>query len=693
MGRGRRAGSVLCVAILLGVALAGCVGDEPLGPGSPAPVDAQEEPILVLSAEGMGEGLVVTWNAFLGDAALHQVEILASDQPFGEDSADPVESWSFTDPLFSETLDLPLPPGEWYVRARALDDSGHWVWSEQQRVVVPGPTGTSGPGANGDSGFQVNAGSDLRVSDGGGKGEVSFNLNGRVSPGPGDTVLRYAWFEDDVRVSGTFLTTVTRPIGSYEFTFRVVYQDANGVEGLAEDSVRVDVIPNRPPQANPGPPVSVRDTDGSGTAPVPLDGSRSTDPDGRITSYTWHQGDVQILTGRQGTVELPVGTHTITLTVRDNAGATDSASLRVTVHPPFVPIAQAKAQDGIDLDGDGTTTVTLDGSGSFHPDPSNTITQYTWNDAAGQVVATEAVAELTVAVGTHTFTLTVEDDVGMTGSDSVTVTIEPQPDPPMATFTRTCNARTCTFDASESTGYQAVFNWEFSDGAQATGPVVTHTFPDRARYTITLTVEDAIGRIDTTDMEINLRPDLPLTISSNAFGPGDEIPGRYGCQLAFNAYPAIFLGIDLPVQLGISPPLTLTAPQDAESLVVTILDRVEFDGSPQRFPHWLIYDIPIPSNGIVEIPEMGPPNGTEGTNHFNELGFLEFCGVPVFTPSPHPFEFSVFALDTTLNLEEGATLQELTAAMDGHVLGSSSFTAVYSDKICREPIACVFLVG
>ena len=85
------------------------------------------------------------------------------------------------------------------------------------------------------------------------------------------------------------------------------------------------------PIANAGPDQSIMDVDDSGTEQVTLDGSGSYAPGGSITSYVWTEGGDQIATGQSPTVALPVGVHTITLTVTDDEGADDADIVIVTV--------------------------------------------------------------------------------------------------------------------------------------------------------------------------------------------------------------------------------------------------------------------------------------------------------------------------------------------------------------------------
>ena len=94
---------------------------------------------------------------------------------------------------------------------------------------------------------------------------------------------------------------------------------------------------NQPPAANAGPDQTVDDTDGNGSQPVMLNGSGSRDNDGTISSYVWREGGVQLATGVSPTVTLAVGTHTVTLAVTDNAGASASDTMVVTVRAAGAP--------------------------------------------------------------------------------------------------------------------------------------------------------------------------------------------------------------------------------------------------------------------------------------------------------------------------------------------------------------------
>jgi hypothetical protein len=94
---------------------------------------------------------------------------------------------------------------------------------------------------------------------------------------------------------------------------------------------------NTPPIANAGPDQMVECTSASGTS-VTLDGSASFDPDGDALTFTWTDAlNNVIATGPTPTINLPLGTHTITLTVDDGRGGTDSDTVMVIVQDTMPP--------------------------------------------------------------------------------------------------------------------------------------------------------------------------------------------------------------------------------------------------------------------------------------------------------------------------------------------------------------------
>lgn len=104
--------------------------------------------------------------------------------------------------------------------------------------------------------------------------------------------------------------------------------------GLQTNRVRV-LIFNQDPTANAGADQSI-ECASPGSTPVALDGSGSSDPDaGQTLRYTWTWsigGQDFSADGVSPNINLPLGTHTITLTVNDGNGGTASDTVQISIH-------------------------------------------------------------------------------------------------------------------------------------------------------------------------------------------------------------------------------------------------------------------------------------------------------------------------------------------------------------------------
>jgi len=144
-------------------------------------------------------------------------------------------------------------------------------------------------------------------------------------------------------------------------------------------------VTNLPPVANAGPDQIVADTGGDSVELVTLNGSASSDPDGTIVAYEWREGSAVFGIVANPDVWLAVGTHTLTLEVTDDDGATATDSVSVTVNPATAPTT---AHVG-DLDGSSTgnkgswtaqVTITVHDTG--HQIVAGAVVTGTWNSGA-----------------------------------------------------------------------------------------------------------------------------------------------------------------------------------------------------------------------------------------------------------------------------------------------------------------------
>jgi PKD repeat protein len=165
----------------------------------------------------------------------------------------------------------------------------------------------------------------------------------------------------------------------------------------------------------------------NGPAPfmIYLFGNQSFDTDGEIQSHEWNFGDgsdASLLEDTSHTYFAP-GNYTATLTVTDNDGLTNSATVDIIVENRL-PIAVASADP---TSGTAPLTINFDSTGSNDPDQYGTIIGYSWDFGDGNG-STAANPEHTYnAAGIFIAELTVTDDIGDIGTDTVTITVSPSP--------------------------------------------------------------------------------------------------------------------------------------------------------------------------------------------------------------------------------------------------------------------------
>ncbi|HEY0433357.1 MAG TPA: right-handed parallel beta-helix repeat-containing protein, partial [Chitinophagaceae bacterium] len=191
-------------------------------------------------------------------------------------------------------------------------------------------------------------------------------------------------------------------------------------------------VTNKAPVANAGNNQSITLPANS----VNLSGS-GTDADGSVASYLWTKisgpTTYTIASSAQaGTAvtNLVQGVYQFALTVTDNGGATGKDTVSITVSAPsnLPPVADAGSPVVLVLPANSTP---IGGSGSNDPDGS--ISSYSWTKISGPssfVISNPGSSTTTVnslTQGIYQFQLTVTDNGGAVGRDTVTVTVNASP--------------------------------------------------------------------------------------------------------------------------------------------------------------------------------------------------------------------------------------------------------------------------
>lgn len=155
---------------------------------------------------------------------------------------------------------------------------------------------------------------------------------------------------------------------------------------------------------------------------------------------------------------------------------------------------------------------------------------------------------------------------------------------------------------------------------------------------------------------------MMLTLRSAAFTDSGEIPSRYTCE-----------GED------VAPPLEWDGvPEQARSLVLIVDDPDAPDPQAPRMTwvHWLVYNIPPETTGLVEgtTADDLPPGVGEGLNDWKNTGY----GGPCPPVGRHRYFFKLYALDRMLEGMSKPTRSKLEAAMKGHVIAEAELVGTYA---------------
>jgi Raf kinase inhibitor-like YbhB/YbcL family protein len=156
--------------------------------------------------------------------------------------------------------------------------------------------------------------------------------------------------------------------------------------------------------------------------------------------------------------------------------------------------------------------------------------------------------------------------------------------------------------------------------------------------------------------------DMDIQVLSTAFHHGETIPVQYTCD-----------------GNNVSPPLRWgSIPKDSQSLALVCDDP---DAPAGVFVHWVIFNLP-PT--VADLPEalptaetLGESGATQGRNDFDNIGYDGPCPPP---GNFHRYFFRLYALNTRLRLQEGATRDELAHAMEGHILATGQLMGTYKRR-------------
>jgi Raf kinase inhibitor-like YbhB/YbcL family protein len=155
------------------------------------------------------------------------------------------------------------------------------------------------------------------------------------------------------------------------------------------------------------------------------------------------------------------------------------------------------------------------------------------------------------------------------------------------------------------------------------------------------------------------KPKINLTSSSIQ---GGEMPKQSTCD-----------GTNASPELAWSAP-----PSGTQSFALIVFDKDSRFG--YSFTHWVLYDLPADKRELPEgllKQEQLPDGSRQGPNDFDKTGYVGPCPSG---KSAHHYVFTLYALDSKLNLPAGASRKDVEKAATGHVLAYGELIGTYQHQ-------------
>jgi Raf kinase inhibitor-like YbhB/YbcL family protein len=151
-----------------------------------------------------------------------------------------------------------------------------------------------------------------------------------------------------------------------------------------------------------------------------------------------------------------------------------------------------------------------------------------------------------------------------------------------------------------------------------------------------------------------------MIIRSPAFANNSPIPQKYTCDGE-----------------NVSPPIEWSDVPSTARTVALVCD--DPDAPKGDFVHWVLFNVPSDEGHLPERVSTKPqlPDGArQGKNDFGKVGY----GGPCPPDGTHHYRFTLYAVDTELDVPAISTRDEVLKSMKDHVLGSAQLTGTYTRR-------------
>ncbi len=148
-----------------------------------------------------------------------------------------------------------------------------------------------------------------------------------------------------------------------------------------------------------------------------------------------------------------------------------------------------------------------------------------------------------------------------------------------------------------------------------------------------------------------------MVLASDAFGHNADIPALFTCD-----------------GRNYSPPLSW---EKIDSAVTYALICEDPDVSAGPYIHWIVFNLPPTVINLPAQANIAALGGDEGTN---TKGGANFTGPCPPGKATHRYYFTVWALDTRLNLSSSVTVTPFKESLRGHIIAQGTLMGYYASK-------------
>lgn len=148
---------------------------------------------------------------------------------------------------------------------------------------------------------------------------------------------------------------------------------------------------------------------------------------------------------------------------------------------------------------------------------------------------------------------------------------------------------------------------------------------------------------------------MKLELTSKSFKDNDVLPTKFTCT-----------------ESDVNPALEIkNIPAKTKTLAISMKSP---DAPEGEWVHWVVYNIPASQTVIDE-------NTVPGQQLFNDFGKFNYNGPCPEDSKEHHYVFTVYALSSKIEVNEGGILKDLEKAMRGHIVAQTSLTARFRKNV------------